>query len=145
MKLGWIFTLYVCLSFILFLLTSNTINGGIIYIFLLLPFYLIALLVYWLIIIQSPTKSGRIKYWIWSIVLALQIATMLTAPGNCYGTKQGERCYSNLQVLLSDIPRTGPSSAPHWSLVEDAFLGFVAAYILALVFGLSSTSVKNID
>ena len=142
-KLGWILTIYICLSFILFLTISFTIDGWIIYLLLLLPFYLVVLLTSWFFIIQNHDKTGQIKYWIWSIVLALQALTILASPGNCYGTKQGARCYSNLQILLSDVPRTGPSSAPHWVLIENAFLGFLAAYGLALVISILSTSVES--
>lgn len=145
-KLGWALTVYLCLSFTLFLTTSNTIIGGIIYFFLLLPFYGVVLLGWWVWVWKNRTKTAKIKYWIWSIVLVLQISTILASPGNCFGAKQGTRCYSNLQILLSDVPSTGPSSSPHWNQVEDAFLGLLAAYGVALVVGLSRTSiVKSIN
>jgi hypothetical protein len=142
-KLGWALTVYLFLSFALFLTTSNTIGGWIIYLFLLLPFYGIVLLGWWFFVLQNSTKTAKIKYWIWSIILVLQIATILTSPGNCFGIKQGNRCYSNLQILLGDVPSTGPSSSPHWNEVEDAFLGLLAAYGVALVVGLSRTSVAK--
>jgi len=139
-KLGWALTAYLFLSFILFLSASNTIAGGIIYLFILLPFYGIVLLGAWLFIGRNRTKTARIKYRIWIIVLALQVATILVSPGDCYGFKQGDRCYSNLQILISG------RNLPHWKLVEDAFLGFVLAYGVAVVVALFSTSfVKNID
>ncbi len=145
-KLGWAFTVYLCFSFALFITTSNTITGGIIYLFLLLPFYGVVLLGLWGWAWKNRTKTAKIKYWIWGIVLALQIATILASPGNCFGAKQGARCYSNLQVLLSDVPSAGPSSSPHWNQVEDAFLGLLAAYGVALGVGLSRIStVKSIN
>lgn len=136
-KLGWVLTVYFCLSFILFFAASNTINGGIVYLFLLLPFYIIILIGWWFFVLLNRTKQARIDYRIWGLVLALQIATLLVSPGNCFGTKQGARCYSNVQILIENIPRTGPSEAPHWTLVEDSFFGFVVAYVVAVWRGLS--------
>ncbi len=145
-KLGWALTVYLCLSFALFITTSNTILGGIVYLFLLLPFYGIVLVGWWSFVWQNRTETAKIKYWIGGIVLVLQVATILASPGNCFGVKQGNRCYSNLQILLSDVPSTGSSSSPHWNQVEDAFLGLLAAYGVALVVGLSRTSVvKSIN
>lgn len=143
-KLGWALTVYLFLSFALFLTTSNTIGGGIIYLFLLLPFYGIVLLGWWLFVWQNRNKTAKIKYWIWSIILVLQVATILTSPGNCFGIKQNNsRCYSNLQILLGYAPSTGPSSSPHWNEVENAFLGLLVAYGVALVVGLSCTSLAK--
>jgi hypothetical protein len=139
-KLGWALTVYLGLSFVLFLAASNTIIGGIIYLFLLLPFYGIILLWWWFFVWQNPTKTARIKYWMWGLVLALQVTTILASPGNCYGVKQGDRCYSNLQILLGNVPLAGPGGSPHWNLVEDAFIGLLIAYGAALVVALSSIS-----
>lgn len=143
MKLGWALTVYLGLSFVLFLIQSNTISGWSIYLFLLLPFYGIILVLGWSWVWKNRTQKAKIKYWIWGVVLVLQGATILTSPGNCFGVKQGSRCYSNLQILLGDVPKTGFSSSPHWTLVEDAFLGFLLAYGVALVIGLLQTSVVN--
>ncbi|NJK52010.1 MAG: hypothetical protein HC936_02840 [Leptolyngbyaceae cyanobacterium SU_3_3] len=142
-KFGWILTVYLCLSFALFLITSYTIAAWIIYLFLLPPFYGVVLRGCWVWIWKNRTLTAKIKYWIWGIVLVLQIATILASPGNCFGVKQGAQCYSNLQILLSDVPRTGPSNSPHWKQVEDAFLGLLAAYGVALVVGLLRTSIAK--
>ena len=143
LKLGWALTVYFCLSFALFLAISNTIIGGIIYLFLLLPFYGIVLLGWWLFVWKNRTKRARIKYWIWSIVLALQVMTILASPGNCFNAKSGSHCYSNLQILIDNVPRTGPSNSPHWQLIEHAFPGLVVAYGVAVVVGLSRTSIES--
>lgn len=142
-KFGLGFTAYILFSFSLFLAASNTISGGIVYLFLLLPFYGVVLLLTWIFIAKNRTRTVKIKYKIWGIVLLLQLAALLTSPGNCYGVKQGSRCYSNLQVLIENIPRTGYSNLPHWTLVEDAFLGFLLGYAIALLWGILST--KNHD
>jgi hypothetical protein len=140
-KLGLLLTLYLCLSFGLFMVTSFTITAGILYLFLLLPFYGLLLLICWIIIWRNRSQTAKIKWGIWSLVLVLQIATILASPGNCYGVKQGDRCYSNLQVIVSNLPRTGPNSVPHWQLVEDAFPALLAAYGVALVIGVRQTKV----
>ena len=138
-KLGWLLTIYICLSLAIFLSTSNTINGWIIYGLLLLPFYATILLCGWIHILQNRAQKKRMKYWIWSIALTLQGATILASPGNCFGVKQGDRCYSNLQIWFGNVPSLGPSNIPHWKLVEDAFIGLLIAYGVAVVLGLSRT------
>ncbi len=141
-KFGVLLTIYLCLSFLLFLTTSFTVAAGILYLFLLLPFYGILWLGCWIFIWQNRSKTAKLKPWIWGIVLVLQIVTMLTAPGNCYGFKKGDRCYSNLQVLVSNLAREGPNTAPHWHLVEDAFPGLLAAYGVALLAAILKTKVE---
>ncbi len=106
---------------------------------------MIVLLIWWIVILRNRTQRGRIRYWIWSIVLGLQVATILAAPGNCYEFKhcyefkQGARCYSNWQIVFGGVPATGPSTAPHWTLVEDAFGGLVVAYGMAVIAAMVST------
>ncbi|MEO1144433.1 MAG: hypothetical protein AAFY26_02380 [Cyanobacteria bacterium J06638_22] len=134
-RLGLVLTAYFLISFFLFFITSNTIMGAIVYLFLLLPFCAALLLAWWIVALQNRTKTARINYRIWSVVLALQIATMLVAPGNCFGAKQGDRCYSNLQILVGSAPRSGSSSLVHWRFVEDSFYGLAAAYGAAVLVG----------
>jgi len=140
---GLVLTAYIFLSLILFLTTSFTITGWIVYGLLLLPFYATILLVSWLMIWQNRTKAARIKYWIWSIVLVLQVATILASPGNCYGVKHGASCYSNIQILLGNVPRNGFSNIPHWKQIEDAFSGLLLAYGASVVVGLATTSITE--
>lgn len=137
LKSGWALTIYFCLSAILFLATSNTISAGIIYVFLLFPYYAIVLFSWWIFVYENRTRTIRIKYWVWSVVLVLQVLTILISPGNCYQVKGGNRCYSNLQILLTDVPRFGASDTSHWVLAENAFFVLVAAYGVAVLVGLS--------
>ena len=134
-KLGLALTAYFLISFLLFFITSNTIIGAIVYLFLLLPICAAMLLGWWILALQNRTKAVRINYQIWGVVLALQIATMLVSPGNCFGAKQGDRCYSNLQILIGGAPRSGSSSLVHWRFVEDSFYGLAAAYGAAVLVG----------
>ncbi|PZU95669.1 MAG: hypothetical protein DCE90_12095 [Pseudanabaena sp.] len=142
-KLGWALTVYIFVSFILFLITSFTSLGWITYGLMLLPIYAIILLVWWLIVWQNRTREARIKYWSWSIALVLQVATMLASPGNCYGWSQGASCYSNLQIFLENLPRNEPINIPHWKSVENNFPRLVLAYGLSVAVALLSTSIEK--
>ncbi len=137
-KFGWSLTAYLCLSALLFLITSNTLLGGIVYIFFILPIFAVLGLGWWIVVWRNPQGRVRLKYWLWAIVLGLQVVTIAVSPGNCFGVKQGDRCYSNLQIVLTNLERNGPNQAEHWPLVEDAFPGFALAYTVALVVAVSS-------
>lgn len=141
-KFGWAVTVYLVLSFILFLTTSFTMMGWIIYLFLLLPIYSIILLGLCFFVWRNRSKSIQVKCWIWQIVLVLQLATIIVSPGNCYGFTQGDRCYSHLQILAGGAPNQGFSATPipHWKIVEDSFLGVTVAYGVALTIGIFSSS-----
>ncbi|MEM8612681.1 MAG: hypothetical protein AAGF93_11735 [Cyanobacteria bacterium P01_H01_bin.105] len=138
LKLSLLLTVYMGLSFALFLGISNTLLGGIVYLFWLLPLYGALLLGVWILALRHRQKLARIKIWLWLVIGILQIATLLTSPGNCYGVKQGDRCYSNLQIVASDVSRAGPNDVAHWQLVEDAFPGLAIAYGLSLAAGIST-------
>uniref|UniRef100_B8HZP3 Uncharacterized protein n=1 Tax=Cyanothece sp. (strain PCC 7425 / ATCC 29141) TaxID=395961 RepID=B8HZP3_CYAP4 len=143
---GLAVTAYFGLSYVLFLSTSNTIVGGIVYLFLLLPFYATVLLILWIIVLQNRNKKVQIKKWIWGCVLLLQIITILVSPGNCFQAKEGSPCYSNLQILIGNAPRTGPGKVSHWTFVENAFPGLVFAYSVAValaLFPMKNLSIKN--
>lgn len=140
-KLGLLLTAYLCLSLIVFFLTSNTIIGAIVYFYLLLPLYGVVLLGGWVFIWQHRTQAARVRWWIWIVILALQIGVILSSPGNCYGAKQGDRCYSNLQILAGNASRSGSNDSPHWKLVEDSFPAWVIAYDIALGMGVRRISV----
>ena len=141
-KLGLLWTGYLIISFAVFLLTSFTIIGGIAYIFLLLPFYGLLLFFGWLKIIQNKNKTPHFKELIWIVVFILQISVIATAPGNCYLAKQGESCYSNLQIMAGKAPSYGASDVPHWTIIENAFFGMLPAYAIALSLGVGTTSFK---
>lgn len=142
-KFGLVLTIYFCLSAVLFLIASPTIISVIVYFVLLYPLYAIALAWLWIIVLQNHTKTLRIKYWIWSIALALQAVTILISPGNCFRAKEGAPCYSNLQILLGNAPRSGPGDIPHWTLVENAFPGLLLAYGVSVLVGVWSVA-KNV-
>lgn len=140
LKISLLLTAYMGLSFALFLGISNTLIGGIVYLFWLLPLYGALLLGIWILAFRHRQKLARMKVWLWLVIGVLQMATLLTSPGNCYGVKQGDRCYSNLQILASDVSRTGPNDATHWSLIEDGFAGLAIAYGLTLAAGIATTT-----
>ncbi|MGD1942842.1 MAG: hypothetical protein ACFB0G_16165 [Leptolyngbyaceae cyanobacterium] len=136
---AFMLTAYCSVSFALFAIISNTLMGGLVYLFLLLPIYGLSVLAGWIFVWQYWGKTVQIKRRYWSVVLALQTLTCLTSPGNCFGVKQGDRCYSNLQILVGQASRSGMNTAPHWPLVEDAFYGLAIAYSIALIVSLVKT------
>lgn len=136
--LGLALTVYCTLSFILFFATSFTINGWILYLVVLPLLHGGLVLGSWASIFGHRPRIAHVRWRIWGVILALQIATMIVSPGNCYGTTSHGLCYSNLQVLVGNVPRTGPSNAPHWPLVENSFPGFLLAYSVALTRGVTS-------
>ncbi len=137
-KFGWSLTAYLCLSAVLFLVASNTILGGIIYLFLIFPIYAAIGLGWWIVVWRNPQGTVRLNRWLWAIAIGLQILTIATSPGNCFGVKQGDRCYSNLQILLTNLERSGANQAEHWPLVEDAFPGVAIAHAVALAIAVSA-------
>ncbi|AFY37584.1 hypothetical protein Lepto7376_1228 [[Leptolyngbya] sp. PCC 7376] len=143
-KLGLLWTGYLILSFVIFLLASFTINGWIVYIFVLLPLYGLILLFGWLRLLKHRNERAQFSHGRWLTVIVLQIAVLLTSPGNCYMANQGARCYSNFQILFDNVPQSGMVlNAPHWIIVEDSFYGFVLAYCVALIIGVWSTKFKT--
>lgn len=132
-------TAYCSVSFVLFAIMSNTLMGGLVYLFLFLPLYGLSVVAGWVFAWQYWSKTVRFRSGYWGSVLTLQILTCLTSPGNCFGVKQGDRCYSNLQILVGQASRSGMNTVPHWPLVEDAFYGLAIAYSAALIVSLVKT------
>ena len=136
---AFMLTAYCSVSFVFFAIISNTLMGALVYLFLFLPLYGLSVVIGWVFAWQYRGKTVRIKRGYWGIVLALQALTYLTSPGNCFGVKQGDRCYSNLQILVGQASSSGMNTVPHWPLVEDAFYGLVIAYSVALIVSLVKT------
>ncbi len=139
LSFAFMLTAYCSVSFVLFAIISFTLIGWIVYLFLFLPIYGLSVVAGWIFVWRYGGKTVRIKRGYWSVVLALQTLTCLTSPGNCFGVKQGDRCYSNLQILVGQASRSGMNTVPHWPLVEDAFYGLAIAYSVALIVSLVKT------
>jgi hypothetical protein len=122
----WSIYLYFLVSFLLFLATANTIPGWLAYFLLLLPFYI---LVGALWPFLGPKRNYRPVLWFWGIILGLQAMTMLAAPGDCYGWKQGSLCKSNFQVWLGK-----GSATDDWA--GGLFIPLLATYAVAVVIAL---------
>ncbi len=145
MKLGFAWTAYLILSFVIFLVVSNTMHAAIAYIFLLGPFYCVI----WVFGMGKSLKHRHkipiFSRFIWIVIFILQALVSLTAAGNCYNFKQGSPCYSNLQILVGNAPSFGASNIIPWKIVEHAFFGFLIAYAVALILGVWSTKFKTTD
>jgi hypothetical protein len=140
---AWALTGYVLVSFVLFLATSFTTLGWILYVLILLPIYAVIVLARWLSLGRNHGDRVRTRIWIWPVVLVLQVAVLLTSPGNCYGWSQGDRCYSNLQIVMGQAPRSGPSKLARWKPVENSFHLFILAYGASLALAVSLTGARE--
>ncbi len=128
---------YILFSASLFLATSNnTMWAWILYLFFLFPCYGIILTIYYYQTKQSKTshQRGRLRSLIWGLILILQIATIVTSSADCYRFLQGDRCQSNLNIMMKrDRPPSG-NVVPHWTLVEDYFFPvFLVSYVTLLL------------
>jgi hypothetical protein len=110
---------------------ANTIPAWLVYIFILLPFYLLWI-IYLIGISIENSKNQKVtiryrKFWLYSIV-AFQILTILSSPANCYGWKQGKACYSLIQALLTNVE----DNPTHW-IIESMFPVFFFLYLGSIV------------
>lgn len=140
---GWALTGYLFVSLVLLFATSFTTLGWIIHGLILLPIFSIVVIVWWWIAGQNPAGRVRVRYWIWAIVLVLQVATILVSPGNCYGWNQGKSCYSNLQIVMGRAPATGPGTTPAWKPLASNVHTVALAYAVSVVVAVASTSIAS--
>ncbi|TAD76251.1 MAG: hypothetical protein EA001_12575 [Oscillatoriales cyanobacterium] len=125
---------YLLFSTILFMGSSFTMLAWIVYLFLLLPVYgglLIVLLTLthryrgWRLRVRSPLAI---------ITGMTQILAIITSPGNCYGFKQGNQCYSLAQVWWGNVGEISfQNQPPHWTAIEQAFYPLLAIHVAMLL------------
>ncbi len=126
-----LFILYGLASIVIHCGMANTIPAWLVYIFILLPFYLLWI-IYLIGISIENSKNQKVtiryrKFWLYSIV-AFQILTILSSPANCYGWKQGKACYSLIQALLTNVE----DNPTHW-IIESMFPVFFFLYLGSIV------------
>ncbi|AFY66443.1 hypothetical protein [Geitlerinema sp. PCC 7407] len=139
-----LFGLYALGSWGLFMAAAFTIAGGIFYLFLLGPFYLLclALLIGWCVG-RQPKRVRYRRLWLLPIA-AMQVLTLLTSPASCYGIKQGNACYSLLQSwITTENLQTMQGGPPHWTLFEALFPWSFLAYVITLILFLGTLRVDN--
>lgn len=143
-KFTGLFGLYALGSWVLFVAAAFTVAGGIFYLFLLGPFYLICVVLLLVGCIGRQPKRVRYRR-LWLIPIAvMQILTLLSSPASCYGVKQGNACYSLLQSwLTTENLQTMQGGPPHWTLFEALFPWSFLAYIITLSVFLATLKVDR--
>ncbi len=130
------FSLYLVVSFGL-LMSVNTLPAALIYTFLLLPFQVVCgAYGVGVAITHRRRLLVKLKYFGWALLA--QGTTFLSSPASCDGFKQGERCYSLVQLWATQgfqfqkTPLLDPTT-PHWRGVEILFLPSLAFYAFSLI------------
>lgn len=138
------FALYVIVSLGIYFLTSFTIPAWLLYLFILVPFYIICLL--YLINLSLKYRQKMLRYRRLPLYLSFlfQFLIILTSPTNCYGWKQGQACYSFIQTHFSGSNLTSfQSTSPHWSVVENMFPVVSFLYIISVAVFLKKIWIQN--
>lgn len=137
-KFAIAYFLYTFFSFVVYLIASNTIPAWIIYMFVMLPFYVVCIAYVVFVALAKRRHKIRLRKSLLSLVFLFQCLMVFSSPASCYGWKQGQSCYSLFQTLIVNIftdknLRSFERNVPHWSLVELAFPIMVGLYILAMI------------
>jgi hypothetical protein len=135
---------YLLLSTLLFMGSSFTMLAWIVYLFFLLPFY--GFLILLLAALTSRYRGYRlqVKPLFLVLVLVSQILAIIVSPGNCYGFKQGNQCYSLAQVWWGNLGEISfQNQPPHWSAIEQSFLPLLVIYGFLLVLSISTLKRSN--
>jgi hypothetical protein len=137
-KFSTFFALYTLVSLVIYLTTSFTIPAWLVYLFILLPFYLVCIL--YLINFNLKYRREMLRYRKLPLYVSVvfQLLIILTSPANCYGWKQGSACYSFIQSHLIDVS----SHPPHWRIAY-VFPFTVFMYIISLSFFLGKIHVER--
>jgi hypothetical protein len=112
----------------------NTIPAVLIYTFLLLPFQLICIAYAIAFGYRHRHQSCQINLRLLGLAVLCQGLMVLTSPASCYGFKQGDSCYSLLQMLTANVV-AGRSlgtlldpTTPHWHWLERLFPVMLLGY-----------------
>jgi hypothetical protein len=135
---------YLLLSTLLFMGSSFTMLAWIVYLFFLLPFY--GFLILLLAALTSRYRGYRlqVKPLFLILVLVSQTLAIIVSPGNCYGFKQGNQCYSLAQVWWGNLGEISfQNQPPHWSAIEQSFLPLLVIYGFLLVLSISTLKRSN--
>lgn len=125
---------YILFSTILFMGSSFTMLAWIVYLLFLLPFY--GGLLIGVLALTSRYRGHRlqVRSSFAIITVIAQMLAVITSPGNCYGFKQGNQCYSLAQVWWGNVGEISfQNQPPHWTVIEQAFYPLLAIHIAMLV------------
>ena len=127
-------------------LASFTSAAWIVYLFVLVPFYLIC--VFWVAIKLAAKSKQIIRYrgWLFLPIVTSQIFVILSSPASCYGWHQGVDCYCFIQKYFEGNGTNPSSFVPanslHWRF-EDVFPFAVLMYMISIIAFLNNVRAKN--
>jgi hypothetical protein len=129
-----LFSLYVVVSTVLCFGVANTIGAAIFYLPLVVPLYGLSLVMMLVLGITKRRHAIRFSRSLVYCVLGLQALMVLSSPANCFGMKQGDPCYSFVQLwfvrlFTTETVETMHLTVLHWTWIEQSFPVFVLLYV----------------
>ena len=139
---------YVLFSLFIYGLASFTSAAWIVYLFILVPFYLICVL--WVAIKLAAKSKQMIRYRAWLLlpIITSQFFVILSSPASCYGWHQGVDCYCFVQKYFESKPDSAdlssfvPANSLHWQF-ENVFPFAVLMYMISIIAFLNNVRAKD--
>lgn len=130
--------LYVLLSAIVHLSSSNTIPNFLAYTILIFPIQIIFCIVFIIGSISTSPRKALVRYAPRSLgrVFIAQAGVLLMAPTNCTNWKAGNVCTSMIQTLLQFKPST-------FFKLEYIFYAFIGTYLIAIIAFFKDTQITK--
>ena len=141
-----LFTVYVIVSLAVYFTASFTIPAWLIYVFFLVPFYLICILYLFNFNLRHYQKSLRCKRLPLFLSLVFQLLIILTSPTSCYGWKQGKACYSFIQTHLTTTNlATLQNTPPPWWIVDSMFVPALILHVTSVAIFLKTIRIEKLQ
>lgn len=130
--------LYVLLSAIVHLSSSDTIPNFLAYTILIFPIQIIFCIVFIIGSISASPRKALVRYAPSSLgrVLIAQAGVLLTAPTSCNNWKAGKVCTSMIETLLQFKPST-------FLKLEYIFYAFIVVYLIAIIAFFKDTQITK--
>jgi len=138
-----LFTGYVIVSLAVYFTASFTIAAGLIYVFSLVPFYLICILYLFNFNLRHYQESLRYKRLPLFLSLFFQLLIILTSPTSCYGWKQGQACYSFIQTHLTTTNLATFQTPPPWWIVDSMFVPALILHVTSVAIFLKRIRIEK--
>ena len=141
-----LFTVYVIASLAVYFTASFTIPAWLIYVFFLVPFYLICILYLFNFNLRHYQKSLRCKRLPLFLSLVFQLLIILTSPTSCYGWKQGQACYSFIQTHLTTTNlATSQNTSPPWWIVDSMLFPALILHVISVAIFLKTIRIEKLQ
>jgi hypothetical protein len=132
--------LYLVFSFAVYLSAAFTVAAGIVYLFVVAPFYLGCIAYISSLARQKNRSKLTFDLLPFRLSLLSQIGLMLTSPADCRGFKQGSACYSFVQTHW---PNQDFVDSIHWGWVELLFPVLLIFHIVCILYFLRSIRFRS--